>query len=72
MSRRRKQLLISVGIILLLSIILIYALTADVQSLLLLTIVTALLHIAVCGSVLYFCYYNPAENRSKIDGNKKE
>ncbi len=58
MFRRRKQLLLFVGIILLLSVILIYALICGVQSPLLLTVITVLLHISVCGSLLYFCRCN--------------
>lgn len=72
MSKRQKKLLLSVGVIVLLSIILIYIVISGVQSLLLMTITTVLLHIATCGSILYFCFYKPAPDKSDIDCNKKE
>ncbi len=49
----------------LLSIALVYTLISGVQSLLLLTILTVLLYITVCGTLLYFCRYKPAPEQDQ-------
>jgi hypothetical protein len=71
-SKRRKMMLLSVGVIALLSILLICVVISGVDSLLLMTVITILLHIAACGSILYFCFYKPAPDKRDINCSKKE
>lgn len=71
MTRRRKQQLLSLLVILLLVVLLAWALVAKAESLLLLMVLTILLHIAVCGALLYFLYFRPASGASQATGKKK-
>lgn len=72
MSKRRKMILLSAGVNLILSILLICLVVTGVRSLLLVSVVTAALHITACGSMLYFCFYKPAPDKSDAECNKKE